>query len=281
MTDALTLARHYVQSGNGAKALAALKGVDDAAAHAEAWALRAAAALSIERDQEGWEAAHRGLALEPDSLELLSLHAYGAMRLGRLAEAEGSALAALERRPDDPSLLCLYADVVARDGQVDKASKLVERAAGIDPESTSVMLARAELAYLRGDQRALERHAREMLSTDPEGRAGHHMQGVALANAGRFREAARHYAQIAGADPSDHGSAEIARQARAASHPLLWPMWPINRFGPWVVWAVGVGAMLLARSYVPAVAGPVTLIWLAYVVYTWVAPSLVERLVNR
>ena len=116
MNDRLELARHYLRAGNAERAYATVEGIEDAGAHADAWAIRAAAALASDRPQEAWNASVAGLELEPDSLELLGLKAGAGADLGALKQAESAVLACLSRLPDDPDYLCLYADVVARDG---------------------------------------------------------------------------------------------------------------------------------------------------------------------
>ena len=279
MSDVLALARHHIQTGNPGRALAALAKADDTlASSASFWVLRSAARLGQESWDEAADDARRGLELEPESVELLSILSEALKQQGDLPAAESAVLAALSLAPDDTELLVQYADLVARAGQVEKAEALVERAAALDPEAPAVLLARAELAYLKGDQAALESHSEALLARDPTGTAGHHMRGVAMAASGRVHSAARHYATAAGANPAHHGTADLAREARAATHPLLWPLWPIQRFGPWVVWGVCVGSITLLRSSgAGAVAAVAALVWIAYVIYTWTVPTLVAR----
>lgn len=281
MSNQLEVARQYLIAGNAERALETLGGLDDATQMVQAWAIRAAAEIVLTDHEAALQAARNGLELDPNSSELLSLGAHAAAELGRLPEAERMVLQALDRDPDDPDHLCLYAEIVARAGQIEKAETLLARAESIDPECQAALLGRANVAYLRGDKRALTHYAEELLRVDPAGKAGQHMRGVAMANSGRMREAARHYAEAAGIDPADHSAAETARSARFAIHPLLWPMWPVMRFGPWVVWGAGVAALILSRSLAPGVAGIVVVVWIAYVIYTWVAPPILERVLAR
>lgn len=245
-----------------------------------AWWLRAAALHDLRRYDEASKATAAGLADDAESIPLLYVRALSESQLGNLAEAERAILAAIALDPQDPDLLCAYADIAARGGQLDKADHLIAEAARLAPGSREVTRARMELAYVRGDHRAAERFSRELLADDPEDATGHRMLGASLA-ARADSGAARAYATAASTNPADHYGAELAREARALAHPLMWPLKPIQRFGPAAVWVGGVAVLLLARSAAPSVAGIAALAWITYCIYSWVVPGIVERRVRR
>jgi tetratricopeptide (TPR) repeat protein len=213
---------------------------------------------------------------------LLALHALGNSQLGHNAAAEQSLLAALRLEPENDWLLCEYALLVARAGQLDKARRLVEEAARIDPLSDDVARVRGVLAYLSGDDTRAAAHAEELLAADPESRGAHLLRGSALSQQGRTRAARRHFETAARYDPGDDEVVDIARRSRDATHPLLLPLVPIERWGQGRVWLGGVLLIVLARAtgndvVMLTVAGA----WVLYAVYTWVVPPLVLAWLRR
>lgn len=279
--NAITLAEHYLDVGQPERALELLSraSADDAAV---VLTLRARALLDLERNQEAADTAQQGLADEPDDPELLMLLALAEWKLDHHAEAERAVLAALELAPDEPALLCVYAHVVASAGQLEKAQRLVERAARIEPERGYVARTRAEIAYLQGRDAEAQRHGLDALALEADDPQTHAILGAAGAERGRARLAERHLRTSAELDPSVEHYAEAARAVAVATHPLMLPLWPIQRFGQVPVWLAGVGIVLVGTRVAPApVAGALVVLWLAFVAYSWIAPPLVERWVAR
>lgn len=107
---------------------------------------------------------------------------------------------------------------------------------------------------------------------------------VSLAHQGRNREALRVAQELLRADPAREDLVSLVRELKAGTHWALLPLYPMQRWG-WggaiAVWAIGVVVLLpLSRAYLPpAGAAAVMWTWLAYVVYSWVAPILVRKLV--
>jgi tetratricopeptide (TPR) repeat protein len=277
----LTLAEHYLEVGQPERALSALEQAtsDEAVA---VWNLRAQAYLDLERYDEAAEAAARGLSDEPYDVELLGSLAIAEWNRNELAAAERALLAALEILPDHPRLLSIYAHVVASAGQFDKARRLVERASELDPDDAFVARTRMELAYLSGRDKEAELHGVEALALDPEDAQTHSILGVTAAERGQTLRGARHLRGAAELDPSIAHYAEGAREARKWSHPLVWPLWPIARFGPGPVWVAGIVLLIAsARVAPPTVAGVILIVWIVFVAYSWLAPPLLERWLDR
>jgi len=275
------LAEHYLEIGQPERALSALEltSSDEAV---DAWRLRAHAYLELERYDEATEAATRGLAEEPNHVELLGALGIAEWHRNALASAERALLAALEIAPDDPQLLSTYAHVVASAGQFDKARRLIDRASELDPDDAHVARTRMELAYLSGRDREAEEHGVEALALDPEDAQTHSILGGVAAERGQIRRGARHLRGAAELDPSVANYALGAREARKWTHPLFWPLWPINRFGPGPVWIVGVACLIVSeRVAPPTVSWVVLVVWLVFVAYSWIAPPLLERWLER
>jgi tetratricopeptide (TPR) repeat protein len=280
-TDVMSLAMHYLSIGQPERALAALDGAPSEPDDPELLFLRGAALFDLEQYEQAAELASRGLTSEPDSPGLLWLLTVANAQLGRLAAAERSILAALELYPDSPDYLCTYADVVARAGQFDKADRLIAEAAKINPDDSSVLSARIDLAYLRGDNKRLEALTRELLARDPESMRGHQMMGLLMLRKGAASDSLRHYSEVVRQEPGREATYESAVQAKIAAHPLMLPLRPLHRagvVGSWIAVVVGITALRSAGA--DAAAGVLGLVWLAYCIYSWVVPGIVERRVR-
>ncbi len=279
----LALAERYVDIDQPERALAALDRLDGSALEdPEPWRLRAAALALLERHEESADAARRGLELDPDDVGLLALLGLARSRLGDPAGAEEALLAALRLQSDRPDLLCQYAMVVARDGQLDKAQHLVDRAAAGDPEAPEVLRTRTGLAYLRGDRRGTREHSRELLAYDPLDAGGHAMLGLDAYERGDKGRALGHFETAARQDLEDEDMVGAAREMRLATHPLMLPLFPFERFGPMGSWLGAMALILGTRAAgLGTVSALITIVWVLLCVYSWVAPPLLRRALAR
>ena len=276
---ALALARHHLELGQAQRALQRLDdGGDGLVEEVDFWELRATALLELEEYAAARDAAEAGLRIESESLVLLDVLGLAEAELGNLEAAERSLLAALRLEPEDTLLLCHYAQLLARAGQLPKAERVLNEAERLDADDHDVVRTRMFLAYLRGDDKEAERHGRRLLEEDPEDRAGHGMIGAVASERGSFRRASRHFDLAARYDLTDEHVVRLARIGRVEAHPLYWPLWPFQRFGPAKTWiaAVAVFGLLTALElYAALVVAWVT--WTVLCIYSWVAPPLLRR----
>jgi tetratricopeptide (TPR) repeat protein len=274
----LALARHYLDIDQPHRALDVLHGRQNDLDDPEYWQLRATALVDLDRHAEAVDAAARGLDLDPDDIGLLLMSALAQRELGDLAAAERALLAALRLDPENAALLSQYALLVAHAGQLDKARRLLDEAERLDPLAGYVVHARGVVAYLAGDDEAAARHAEAILAEHPEESAAHLLRGSVLSQRGWSRAARRHFETAARLDPADAEVADVARRSRWATHPLMWPLLPFQRFGPGKVWlayialfvvtaGLGIGWLTLA----------LVATYLFLVVYSWVVPPLLLR----
>lgn len=279
----LALAEHYLEVSRPDRCLEVLADAgDDAAENPAAWLLRSLALHELTRYDQARQAAESGLALAPDWPLLLMALGLAHREAGDLAEAERAFLAALRDDPENAAMLAEYALTVAEAGQLDKADQVLERAGTSDPTSTRVMEARMQVAHLRGDDRAAEALSRTLLSSDAESPSGHLMQGLSRWKVGDVNAADRAIRTAAVHPDVQDQVTQMAREARLAAHPLMWPVRPLYRIGQVPFW---IGAMViyfgLRYSGQTAAAVIFALVYLAYCIYTWVTPPLLRRWLAR
>ena len=248
---------------------------------AEAVRLRCHALIQLERWPEAAAAARAGLAAGGPDPDLLRLLGRAERELGNLQVAERALLDGLALAPHDVELLCTYAQLCAASNQVDKAEKLVQRAAAEQPHAPIVYATRVQVAYARGDDKAAQRISREFIAEHPENPAAHALLGGMSAVRGQVGPAYDGLRQAAASAPGEQAWAEGAMEMRIAKHPLMLPIRPILRFGPFRTWAVAVALIFGLRQVAPPLSFVVALAWAALCVYSWIVPPLVRRWVRR
>jgi tetratricopeptide (TPR) repeat protein len=279
----MALAEHYLDVGQPARTLELLSTADgDSFERPDYWRLRTAALYELERYDEAVRAAGEGLARDPHWIPLLYLRGMAEGELDKLAEAERSLLAALELDPEDPYLLCGYARLCARGGQLEKAQRLVDEAARVDPENPSVIQMRGFVAYLRGRDRKAQKLGEEALAIDPESSSAHSLRGAAQLERGDVRGARRSFETAIRDDPTDRALGEAVRGTRVATHPLLWPILPLERLGVAGSWVAAMAVIFGLRALGLGTASGVALVvWIAIVVYSWTAAPAAVRWLER
>lgn len=246
------------------------------------WYARAAALLQLGRYDDCIEAAKEGLAVDAEHVHLLDVLAAARMQSANLSGAEEAILAALRLDAEDPDLLTRYAEIVARAGQMEKAEKLVARARAIDPENEYALQMQALLATASGDPRETLARSRELLRHLPENALAQRLIGATHAERGRMADADDAFTRAVILDPGDDGAAEAAREIRMYRHWALWPLRPAMRIGVVPMWITAVAFLLLLRAMeLHAAAVWLSVVWVAYCVYTWIAPPIVRWLIRR
>jgi len=282
MSDAtFAAALHLVQMKRPQEALKKLGEAFDPEDPWEWW-LRGVALFDLDREAEAAEAVQRGLALDPESTQLLAMLARCRLYLRDLGSAEDAILGALRLDAEDADNLALYAHIVAAAGQFEKAKKLLERARRIDPENEAAMRMQSFLAAARGDDREALLHSRELLAINPEDVHAHRVAGSLLHRRGDVESAAPHLRTAVVIDPFEHGVAELARENRVWRNPFMWPLRPLQRVGIGAMWIAAVTIMFVSRRVAPvSVQLAIAIVWVVYCVYSWVVPPLVRRWLDR
>ncbi len=275
----LSLAEHYLDVGQPRRALELLGSADSGALEdPDFWRLRAIAHYELDEHAKAVDAAAEGLQRDPHDPWLLYISALAHAEQEHLAEAEQAILAALELNPDNPHMLSGYARIAARGGQLEKADRLLDEATRIDPENGDVLRTRSFVAYLRGRDRKAGEIGAEALALDPEDSGAHRMRGAAALGRGDVRGGRESLETAIRDDPTDRGLADLVRHTRAWTHPLLWPVYPLQRLGVGGSWVAAVVTIFGLRA--AGLEGPATvaaIFWFVIVVYSWTIAPLAER----
>jgi tetratricopeptide (TPR) repeat protein len=246
------------------------------------FALRAEAFLHLSRFADAADAARRGLAVGAPDPELLGMLGSALQEMGDYPGAERAMLDGLALAPTDVDLLCRYSMLCMAVGQSDKAARLLAAAMEENPEAPLVYVTRIDLAYARGRDREAERISREFLGLYPNHPIALALYGRSASVRGRVGSAYGSFRQAIRESPGDAQIAQAAWVTRINAHPLLWPLRPLYRFGMIKTWlfSIALAFGLRALGY-PLASFIWSISWGLYCVYSWVAPSVVRRLIGR
>ncbi len=94
--------------------------------------------------------ARDGLALDPNSLPLLSRAAVTSVQLREYSRADGYLARFLQLQPDNLHHISIRAGVLIRLGRIEEAEKLIERGMALNPEFVPLRIHRTTLRILQG-----------------------------------------------------------------------------------------------------------------------------------
>ena len=282
--DLLQLAEHYLDIEEAGKALEVLSRTEGQALEdAEFYRILAQCYLALDQPENLDKAIASGLEQDPDHITLLFFASEARRRKMDLAGAERAALKALNLEPENPLLLCHYGLLVGQAGQLDKAERLLERAEASDPEFPEILRYRHALAVMQGKDRQAAELADRWVAQNPDDPDSHMASGLTLAGLGRIAEGHARTANAVGLSPEiAEGRESDLHDIKVMSHWSLRILAPFNRFGPLGIWVTFIVVFLGLRLLgFPQIAGAFALVYLLLVIYSWVAPYIVRRMLDR
>jgi predicted Zn-dependent protease len=225
----------------------------------------------------------RLLQLDPEHFGGRALYAELETAEGRLAEAERTWLDLLHDYPEDADLYGDYGALMLRTLHVDKARALAAEGLRHEPEHPWCLALTAICDLIDGRNSDADRMLGELARAHPE----HVQTGLVLVTAlherGDSASALRVAQGLLRADPTSSERLELVQKLRMVTHWSMRPLYPIVRWGwkaviaMWVV--VAFGLQLIPPDVPKGVVGALGIAWLVYVVYSWVWPGLLRRLI--
>jgi tetratricopeptide (TPR) repeat protein len=282
MDSTLTLAEHYLSIKQPQKVLETLSKPDLDLDSVHPWRIRAQALYELDRYPEALDSVEKALAIEPENIQLLYLLSKIQADLKHLAAAETAILTALHLSPENPVLLSRYAIILGQGGQLNKAQKVVAEAARIAPDEITVKNAQTILAYLRGDTKAVQNYSEAILKDNPDNFFGHYMLGQSYSEKRQTVAADKHFRNAAALAPNISAITDATRDNRFYNHPLMWPLYPIRRFGRIPFWIGSIAIIFgLNALGLQVLAGMYIFLYLLLVVYSWTVPRLLRWYLKR
>ena len=205
--------------------------------------------------------------------------------LNRSAEAEGVILELMREYPEEAMLFGRYSLLMLETMQVEKAGELASRGLQLDPDDEMSLTASVLYELVANPGEAAQHRLAELVQRYPDSVGTASMVIAVLSDQGRTTEALRIAQEVLRQSPDSEGLVNTVVVLKSASHWSVIPMRPFQKWG----WGASIGlwfaVMFLMRSARgttwEAYTTPVAIVFLAFVVYSWVWPPLLKRLIRR
>jgi tetratricopeptide (TPR) repeat protein len=202
----------------------------------------------------------------------------------RYPEAEAVWIDLLRDYPEDPDCYAHYADLMLRTLHFDKAERLTREGLRLEPAHWQCLYVAYLIDVIRGRADAGDNeHLHQLLRDHPERVHSLLALVIALNERGDSRGALRVAQQLLTSRPDSEQFVNLVRVLKRQDHWSLLPLYPMRRWG-WsgaaVVTAIGIlGVRLAGRTLPPSLALTVAYVWLGYVIYSWVWPRILQKLI--
>jgi tetratricopeptide (TPR) repeat protein len=220
------------------------------------------------------------LGYEPSIVHGLLGRTYA--ELEQWVQAEQAYLEALRESPNDARVHAAYAYLLKKTGHSQKADKLMQMALQLGPNDAEVIRYRHLFGLAKEDRieqiRALEQY---MQMADSE--ISKEIQlGLNALYRNRTKQAREHFRQAFVLDPTNKRLADALNDLDQVQNVLMAPMRWISRIGgPAVFWVIGIGSISVTRALgLGQVSGILLIVYIAWVVYSWLATPLL-KLINK
>jgi tetratricopeptide (TPR) repeat protein len=227
----------------------------------------------LDRYEEAEAELVRALQLGFDAGKVHALLGHLYMETKRWIESEQAYLEALRHDPNDAAVHAAYAYLMKKTGHAKKAEQLMKTALRLGPDDEEVVRFR-HLLGLASDNRKEQLAALERYLQVADNDVSKHIQlGLQAYYRKRMRTAREHFRQAFVLDPNDMDR---------VSHVLLAPLRLIDKMGgPAVFWVAAIGSTLLMRSLGwSRVSMVIGFVYMAFVIYSWLAVPLVKLIMK-
>lgn len=202
----------------------------------------------------------------------------------RYPEAEAIWIDLLRDYPESADCYAGYADLMLRTLHLEKAQRLTQEGLRLAPEHGRCLFVACLTQVIQG--RSLTRegeHLQQLLRQHPEKVSTLVTLVIALEQRGDSRAALRVAQQLLSMHPGSQNFVELVRMLKRNTHWSMLPLYPMLRWG-WggaaAVTIIGmIGVRVAGQSLPTTLALPVIYGWLAYVIYSWVWPSILKKLI--
>lgn len=228
----------------------------------------------------------RILELDPGSYSARFLLARIRTEQQRLAEAEAAAIDLLKDFPEEPALYALYARIMLLSFNIEKAERLAAEALKRDPRHEDALNVHVLCGFISSPGREQRERLHKLLAEHPDQTDSIVRLVQSLIDDGKTRQAYELSRELVRSNPDNEGIVQLATSLRRVSHWSMFPLWPMQKWGwgasigLWLAVLILLKSELLAGTPLEAWEGRIALLFLGYVVYSWVWPPLLGRLLR-
>jgi tetratricopeptide (TPR) repeat protein len=261
--------------------------------HAQAHAVLALSLLGIRRLPSA--SLEVGLALALDGNDAFCHFAAAVVRRAerRLDDAWSHCLVAIETDDDKPNGYVLGASIKRMQGEYAAARELLEEAIALGADNVETLVAYAELELSEGNLAAAQKRVDAALAGEPDHHDAHIAAGRIALRRGEVEVAQEHARFVLSKNATDHDALLLWTGVKARKSVLLGMWWRVNSWGMLrserARLGILIGSFILARFAIilagalgfESLETALTYGWLAFCAYTWVAPGMFRKMLDR
>jgi tetratricopeptide (TPR) repeat protein len=244
--------------------------------------LMGATLYHVDRYDDAEQHLHRAMVLGFDAASVYEMLGHLLHETKRLVEAEQAFLEVLRLNPNHARVHGAYAALLKKTGHNRKADELMKEALRLDPDDPEVLRYRYMFGIAKSDRaEQIEAIERYMQAADSE--VSIQMQlGLGALFRNDTRVAREHFREAFLMDPTNKQLADLMVSMDQVQHVLHAPIRWVDRIGgPVVVWIAGVGSILGTQALGwPKVSIVLGIVYITFVVYSWVATPLVKLIMK-
>lgn len=196
--------------------------------------------------------------------------------------AERVIIELLREFPEDASYYGRYANLMLRTLNMTKALQLAREGLKYEPGNVECLAAQATCEFIENPH-ASSHGLQQLLVNYPQLIRTLVLVVVALDQRGDVKGASQVARELVRAQPDNEHLVDLARQLKIKSHWTMLPMWPMQKWGWGASFAIWIIALVGTRTLnkVNPTAGAIFVgMVIVYVIYSWVWPPLLRRLVK-
>jgi tetratricopeptide (TPR) repeat protein len=202
----------------------------------------------------------------------------------RYPEAEAVWIDLLQDFPERADCYANYAELMLRTLHHEKAERLTREGLRLQPNHPGCLYIAYLIEVVHGRSVAENSaNLQQLLRDYPERVHSLLALVIALDERGKSKSALRVAQQLLAMRPDSEQFVTLVRVLKRRNHWTLWPLYPMQRWG-WggaaVVTAIGIiGINIASTTLSRSAAETITFVWLGYVVYSWVWPPILKKLI--
>jgi len=218
---------------------------------------------------------------------------YGARRLAahlheeqkQYPQAEELWIGLLREYPEDADCYGSYAELMLKTLNLEKAGRLAQEGLRHEPDHAGCLYVAAMIDVIEGRMKRGEQSESllRLLRAHPEQVRTATALVVALMDQGRQREALRISQELLRSQPDSPHFVALVRELKMQTHWTMLPLYPMQRWGWGGAAAVSAAGIIGVRALDSSIPEPFASVagytWLIYVIYSWVWPSILRKLI--
>lgn len=200
--------------------------------------------------------------------------------------AERELIALLKTYPEDADLYAVYGRVMLATMNFQKAQRLADEALRLEPNNETALNVSVLSAFINAPGSETRIRLEQLVREHPEQVQTTIRLIQVLLDQGKSVQAYELAREMVLVQPDNQGLVELASELKVETHWSMKPLWPLRKFG----WAGSIGiwiaVVLMGRTGVLERLGIseygflLVMVFLGYVVYSWVWPPIIRRVLS-